>query len=156
MIWNLFALFFITTVVTGLSLTTTTITTKTTATIQNQNNYLDTLSCCADEDDNTGDIGTLNNHHHHITNISTPNDHYAKLHPMAGWAGYKHSNWGGYLDNLAQKEDSPPNKENLQVVEASFEKEEKESSIFEQHKPANYGNDVRWGAQVYLFSISSS
>jgi hypothetical protein len=30
-----------------------------------------------------------------------PDEHYSKNHPMAGWAGYKHKRWGGYLDNLA-------------------------------------------------------
>jgi len=84
---------------------------------------------------------------------------------MAGWAGYKHSKWGGYLDNLKQQQqdENSPNKENssVAVLAASSAKEEEEeeessssSSIFEQHKPSNYGNDVRWGAQVYLSSIS--
>ena len=30
----------------------------------------------------------------------TPDEHYAKEHFGAGWAGYKHSLYGGYLDNL--------------------------------------------------------
>lgn len=29
-----------------------------------------------------------------------PEDHYSKNHPMAGWAGWKHPQWGGYLDNI--------------------------------------------------------
>mmetsp|Transcript_41749 Transcript_41749/g.100523 ORF Transcript_41749/g.100523 Transcript_41749/m.100523 type:complete len:219 (-) Transcript_41749:580-1236(-) len=31
---------------------------------------------------------------------NTPDDHYAKHHPGAGWAGYKHPMYGGYLDHL--------------------------------------------------------
>ena len=30
----------------------------------------------------------------------TPSDHYAKKHPGAGWAGYHHPLFGGYLDHL--------------------------------------------------------
>ena len=30
----------------------------------------------------------------------TPDDHYAKHHPGAGWAGYRHPMYGGYLDHL--------------------------------------------------------
>jgi hypothetical protein len=29
-----------------------------------------------------------------------PEEHYAYHAPMAGWAGYKHKNWGACLDNL--------------------------------------------------------
>eukprot|EP00593_Proboscia_inermis_P005596 CAMPEP_0171318146 /NCGR_PEP_ID=MMETSP0816-20121228/86103_1 /TAXON_ID=420281 /ORGANISM="Proboscia inermis, Strain CCAP1064/1" /LENGTH=63 /DNA_ID=CAMNT_0011812285 /DNA_START=152 /DNA_END=343 /DNA_ORIENTATION=+ len=32
----------------------------------------------------------------------TPDDHYAKEHPGAGWAGFKHPQYGGYLDNLSK------------------------------------------------------
>lgn len=59
------------------------------------------------------------------TASSTPDDHYAKNHPGAGWAGYKHPNFGGYLDNLNE-------------------------NTFEEGKKADYGDDIRWGAQVYL------
>lgn len=55
----------------------------------------------------------------------TPDDHYAKNHPGAGWAGYKHPQFGGYLDNLNE-------------------------NTFEEGKKADYGDDIRWGAQVYL------
>ena len=55
----------------------------------------------------------------------TPDDHYAKDHPGAGWAGYKHPQFGGYLDNLNE-------------------------NTFEEGKKADYGDDIRWGAQVYL------
>ncbi len=56
---------------------------------------------------------------------NTPDEHYAKEHPGAGWAGYKDPMYGGYLDNLSE-------------------------NTFEEGKKADYGNDIRWGAQVYL------
>jgi len=62
------------------------------------------------------------------TAASTPEDHYAKNHPGAGWAGYKHPQSGGYLDNL---------KENN----------------WKDGKEADYGSDIRWGAQVYLDAL---
>ena len=31
---------------------------------------------------------------------NTPDLHYAKKHPGAGWAGFRHPLYGGYLDNL--------------------------------------------------------
>jgi hypothetical protein len=34
------------------------------------------------------------------TSQQTPDDHYAKDHPGAGWAGYKHPQYGGYLESL--------------------------------------------------------
>jgi hypothetical protein len=55
----------------------------------------------------------------------TPSDHYAKKNPGAGCAGYHHPMFGGYLDNL-------------------------KGNIWEEGKEADYGDDVRWGAQVYL------
>ena len=59
---------------------------------------------------------------------NTPDDHYAKENPGAGWAGYKHPMFGGYLNRL--------NQNNL-----------------EEGKKADYGDDIRWGAQVYLDNI---
>ena len=32
----------------------------------------------------------------------TPDDHYAKHNPGAGWAGYKSPKFGGYLDGLSR------------------------------------------------------
>ena len=29
-----------------------------------------------------------------------PAEHYSSQSPMAGWTGYKHRQWGGYLDHL--------------------------------------------------------
>ena len=34
------------------------------------------------------------------TSVDTPDDHYAKENPGAGWAGYQHPLFGGYLNNL--------------------------------------------------------
>ena len=66
----------------------------------------------------------------HLDNLQkvaeeTPDEHYAKDHPGAGWAGYKNPMFGGYLDNLNE-------------------------NTFEEGKKADYGDDIRWGAQVYL------
>ena len=64
----------------------------------------------------------------------TPDDHYAKEHPGAGWAGYKDPMYGGYLDHLSS---SDANQE----------------CVFEVGKKADYGDDIRWGAQVYLDNL---
>lgn len=37
----------------------------------------------------------------------TPEDHYAKNHPGAGWAGYKHPQYGGYLNQLSSNHHEP-------------------------------------------------
>lgn len=37
-----------------------------------------------------------------IVSAETPSEHYAKNHPGAGWAGYHHPMFGGYLNNLNQ------------------------------------------------------
>lgn len=57
-----------------------------------------------------------------------PPDHYSKRNPGAGWAGHRHPKFGGYLNNLKQ-------------------------NVWEDGKEADYGDDVRWGAQVYLDQI---
>lgn len=36
------------------------------------------------------------------TAAQTPDEHYAKENPGAGWAGYQHPMFGGYLNNLKQ------------------------------------------------------
>lgn len=59
-----------------------------------------------------------------------PDEHYSKDHPMAGWSGYAHSQWGGYLDNL-------------------------NCNRLEEGKKSDYGDDVRWGSEVYLASVES-
>lgn len=57
-----------------------------------------------------------------------PDDHYSKDYPNAGWRGYANSQWGGYLDALP-------------------------SNCLQEGKKSDYGDDVRWGAEVYLNSI---
>ena len=64
----------------------------------------------------------------HLRNDDIPDDHYSKNHPMAGWRGYANSQWGGYLDSLP-------------------------SNRLEEGKKSDYGNDIRWGAEVYLNSV---
>lgn len=70
----------------------------------------------------------------HATTIEeTPDDHYAKDHPGAGWAGYKDPMYGGYLDHLSNSD--------------------AKDCVFEVGKKADYGDDIRWGAQVYLDNL---
>ena len=57
-----------------------------------------------------------------------PDDHYSKNYPNAGWRGYANPQWGGYLDALP-------------------------SNCLQEGKKSDYGDDVRWGAEVYLNSI---
>ena len=69
------------------------------------------------------------------TIAETPDDHYAKHHPGAGWAGYKDPMYGGYLDHLSSNNDSTNN------------------CVIEAGKKPDYGDDIRWGAQVYLDNL---
>lgn len=62
------------------------------------------------------------------TNGDIPDEHYSKDYPNAGWRGYANPQWGGYLDAL------PINR-------------------LEEGKKSDYGNDIRWGAEVYLSSV---
>ena len=57
-----------------------------------------------------------------------PVDHYSKKYPNAGWRGYANAQWGGYLDALP-------------------------SNCLQEGKKSDYGDDIRWGAEVYLNSI---
>ena len=57
-----------------------------------------------------------------------PDDHYSKKYPNAGWRGYANPQWGGYLDALP-------------------------SNCLQEGKKSDYGDDIRWGAEVYLNSI---
>lgn len=70
------------------------------------------------------------------TIAATPDDHYAKDHPGAGWAGYKDPMYGGYLDHLSSNNDSTSN------------------CVIEAGKKPDYGDDIRWGAQVYLDNLN--
>ena len=67
-----------------------------------------------------------------------PDDHYAKDNPGAGWAGYNDPQYGGYLENL-----DPNNTKN--GAETTLL-----TSTMEAGKKADYGDDIRWGTQVYL------
>lgn len=62
------------------------------------------------------------------TNGDIPDEHYSKDYPNAGWRGYANPQWGGYLDALP-------------------------SNRLEEGKKSDYGNDIRWGAEVYLSSV---
>jgi hypothetical protein len=91
-------------------------------------NYLDSLS--TNENVIPDDSSTLRPFQSPISDLKqtatqTPDEHYAKENPGAGWAGYQHPMFGGYLNNLKQNN-------------------------WEDGKEADYGDDVRWGTQVYL------
>jgi hypothetical protein len=51
---------------------------------------------------------------------------------MASWGGWKHAQWGGYLDHLNEGD-----------------------AVFNKGKKSDYGDDVRWGSEVYLNSLSN-
>ena len=59
-----------------------------------------------------------------------PDDHYSKNYPNAGWRGYANPQWGGYFDALP-------------------------SNCLQEGKKSEYGDDIRWGAEVYLNSIEA-
>ena len=61
-------------------------------------------------------------------NGDIPDEHYSKDFPNAGWRGHANPQWGGYLDALP-------------------------SNRLEEGKKSDYGNDIRWGAEVYLSSV---
>ena len=62
--------------------------------------YLDGLSSKADQQ-NQQHFHYFGMHDESDKNeMEPPDEWYAKAKPMAGWAGYKHERWGGYLDNL--------------------------------------------------------
>eukprot|EP00546_Thalassionema_frauenfeldii_P017542 CAMPEP_0178896892 /NCGR_PEP_ID=MMETSP0786-20121207/1438_1 /TAXON_ID=186022 /ORGANISM="Thalassionema frauenfeldii, Strain CCMP 1798" /LENGTH=116 /DNA_ID=CAMNT_0020567371 /DNA_START=42 /DNA_END=389 /DNA_ORIENTATION=+ len=71
---------------------------------------------------------------------STPDDHYAKHHPGAGWAGYKHPQFGGYLDALATTNDEIEEEpqQHYSYLDSLPQNQWKEG------KQADYGDDVRW------------
>lgn len=89
----------------------------------------------------------------------TPDDHYARYHPGAGWAGYNHPQFGGYLDAMSSPtphdgEAAPPYLDNQQERGggSTYLNTLKENAR-EQGKEADYRDDIRWGAQVYLDGI---
>mmetsp|Transcript_2906 Transcript_2906/g.4439 ORF Transcript_2906/g.4439 Transcript_2906/m.4439 type:complete len:114 (-) Transcript_2906:90-431(-) len=68
-------------------------------------NYLDPLSTI--ETAIPDDSSTLHAIQSPISDLKetaaqTPDEHYAKENPGAGWAGYQHPMFGGYLNNLKQ------------------------------------------------------
>ena len=88
------------------------------------------------------------------TIAKTPDDHYAKDHPGAGWAGYKHPMYGGYLEHLSDQND-----QNGDVTAATWDVPDDSDSSFttcvlKAGKKAEYGDDIRWGAQVYLDTLN--
>jgi len=87
----------------------------------------------------TNDISNTDiQHEQHNDNMNTneqdeiPDEHYSKDYPNAGWRGYANSQRGGYLDNLTSSSSN---------------------SQLEEGKKSDYGDDVRWGTEVYLSSI---
>eukprot|EP00537_Pseudo-nitzschia_pungens_P018053 CAMPEP_0172404656 /NCGR_PEP_ID=MMETSP1061-20121228/63943_1 /TAXON_ID=37318 /ORGANISM="Pseudo-nitzschia pungens, Strain cf. pungens" /LENGTH=94 /DNA_ID=CAMNT_0013139549 /DNA_START=291 /DNA_END=575 /DNA_ORIENTATION=- len=91
----------------------------------------------------------------------TPEEHYAKDHFGAGWAGYKHPLYGGYLDHLsiARDDDDEPTTTTTTTTNTNpttFAAEEMpgtNNTILQTGKKADYGDDIRWGAQVYLDNL---
>ena len=74
--------------------------------------------------------GQNNNNIYNQIDTEIPDEHYSKHYPNAGWRGYANLQWGGYLDNLTSS-----------------------NSQLEEGKKSDYGDDVRWGTEVYLNSI---
>ena len=62
--------------------------------------YLNNLS---DENENNNQDQSYSNSLEEVAK-NTPDEHYAKRHPGAGWAGYKNPMFGGYLDHLSKEE----------------------------------------------------
>ena len=95
------------------------------------------------------------------TIAETPDDHYSKVHPGAGWAGYKHPMYGGYLDNLASSSStennssssSSNNNDGTAAAATQGAPSTTSACVLEAGKKADYGDDIRWGAQVYLDNL---
>ncbi len=83
---------------------------------------------------------------------ATPDDHYAKINPGAGWAGYKHPMFGGYLDALSSSDQGEVEIKTGLLGGKDYLDTLKENT-WEDGKKADYGDDIRWGAQVYLDAI---
>lgn len=72
-------------------------------------NYLDSISGPTASAKNAGKISNTEDVKKSRQSINslkdvaaaTPSEHYAKDNPGAGWAGYKHPMFGGYLDALS-------------------------------------------------------
>ena len=79
-----------------------------------------------------------------------PVEHYAHDQPGAGWAGYKHPAYGGYLDHLNQPVAAEEASETPSADAVVG------TCVLEAGKKADYGDDIRWGAQVYLDNLSTN
>ena len=85
------------------------------------------------------------------TIAETPDDHYAKDQPGAGWAGFKHPMYGGYLEHLSDRNDHGAN--GASEGADGDDDSALSSCILKTGKKADYGDDIRWGAQVYLDNL---
>lgn len=72
-----------------------------------QSNYLASLSRRTEhfQSETTNDDAVPDSVHQNDKSsvLEPPDEWYGKSRPMASWAGWKHAQWGGYLENL-----SPP------------------------------------------------
>mmetsp|Transcript_17457 Transcript_17457/g.49303 ORF Transcript_17457/g.49303 Transcript_17457/m.49303 type:complete len:208 (+) Transcript_17457:1-624(+) len=118
---------------------------------------------------------------HYADEEAIPDEWYGKRNSMASWAGFHHPRWGGYLDNLSSVESVEAGREpgSLSVGDAATndpqfsytqdneigssgehaasdepEDEDLANPVFRKGKESDYGDDVRWGAEVYLNSIA--
>jgi len=95
--------------------------------------YLDSLSVVTMDDTREASVAFLEEN-------EAPDEFYGKHNPMASWSGWKHPQWGGYLDHLS-------------CTPTMQSEEQGQEAVFGQGKASDYGDDVRWGAQVYLDGI---
>ena len=99
---------------------------------KNNNNIQQSTTRQTNDISNTNKQHEQNNYNLNTNEQDIPNEHYSKDYPNAGWRGYANSQWGGYLDNLTSSNTN---------------------SQLEEGKKSDYGDDVRWGTEVYLNSI---
>merc|ERR1719157_34749 len=103
------------------------------------NKYLDSLECIDSSIATKTAVATTT-----VAFSEPPDDHYAKDNPGAGWAGYNDPQYGGYLENLDPNSTKNGAKTTLLT------------STMEAGKKADYGDDIRWGTQVYLDNMPSA
>uniref|UniRef100_A0A7S0FPF9 Cellulase n=1 Tax=Minutocellus polymorphus TaxID=265543 RepID=A0A7S0FPF9_9STRA len=89
--------------------------------------YLSSLSSAPEASDGQHQQSAIVDHD---VDDCIPDEHYSKDYPNAGWRGYANPQWGGYLDALP-------------------------SNRLEEGKKSDYGDDIRWGAEVYLSSVEN-
>lgn len=87
----------------------------------------------------------------------TPEDHYAKQNPGAGWAGYKNPMYGGYLDHLSSpsastlhlsssvsnNEPSKKDKGKTKNLPSFYLESLPKIAALQQGKAVGYGDDIR-------------